>query len=357
MASSGTSRSTVTALSRFPRTRYQGSKRKLASAIIDQVSDLDFTTVLDAFGGTGAVAYAFKCAGKSVTYNDLLAFNHQIGVALIENDSVTLEREEIEAIGHRWGDIHYPDFIERTFEGIYFTAEENRWLDTAVTNIRRLECRFRRALAWFALFQSAMIKRPYNLFHRNNLYMRTADVARSFGNKASWDRSFDEHFAAFAAEGNAAVVDSGRRCHALCGDALEIEPEYDLVYIDTPYVNGSGVGVDYREFYHFLEGMLQYDDWPGMIDRKSKHRRLVPRKDPWSDPKTCRDMFRRIFERFSSSILVVSYRSEGIPRIGELAEMLRAVKDRVSVIEGKRYQYALSTNRRTHEVLLVGTCR
>lgn len=355
MASAGLPRFVLSAPSRFPSTRYQGSKRKLAAAIVDHVIDLDFRTVLDAFGGTGAVAYAFKNLGKTVTYNDLLAFNHQIGIALIENDSVTLRRQEMEAIGHRRSDLQYPDFIERTFEGIYFTAEENRWLDVAVTNIRRLECRFKRAIAFFALFQAAMIKRPYNLFHRNNLYMRTADVTRSFGNKASWDRSFDEHFAAFVAECNAAVVDSGSKCQALCLDALEIEPRYDLVYIDTPYINGSGVGVDYRAFYHFLEGMLRYDDWAGMIDRKSKHRRLLPEKDPWSDARTSRDMFRRLFEHFRSSILVVSYRSEGTPPISELADMLRTVKARVRVIEGKKYQYALSTNRRTREVLLVGS--
>ncbi|MFQ5413411.1 MAG: hypothetical protein ACE5E6_03035, partial [Phycisphaerae bacterium] len=40
---------------RFPRTRYQGSKRKLAAAIVARLSDLAYRTVLDAFGGTGAV--------------------------------------------------------------------------------------------------------------------------------------------------------------------------------------------------------------------------------------------------------------------------------------------------------------
>lgn len=211
-------------ISRFPRTRYQGSKRKLAGAILNELRDLEFTTVLDAFGGTGAVSYGFKCAGKHVTYNDVLAFNHQIGLALIENDSVRLDDEEIEAIGEQRADVEYGSFIERTFEGIYFTDEENRWLDVAVGNIRWLTDPFVRAMAWFVLFQSAMAKRPYNLFHRRNLYMRTADVERSFGNKVSWDRSFAEHFKVFAAQANAAVVDSGGRCRAICRDAWGSNP-------------------------------------------------------------------------------------------------------------------------------------
>jgi len=234
MSSSGTLMPAVVSLAPFPRTRYQGSKRKLAAAIVEQLRDLEFTTVLDAFGGTGAVAYALKQTGKQVTYNDILGFNHQIGLALIENDSVQLGDDEIESIGVRRRGVIYDDFIQRTFAGIYFTDEENEWLDIAVGNARRIENRYSRALAWFALFQSAMVKRPYNLFHRSNLYMRTADVTRSFGNKATWDRSFQTHFRRFANDANAALIDSDGTCRAICRDALDVEPGFDLVYIDRP---------------------------------------------------------------------------------------------------------------------------
>ncbi len=339
----------------LPSTRYQGSKRKLAPAILDCLSDLEFTTVLDAFGGTGAVAYALKRAGKAVTYNDILAFNFQIGLALIENDKVRLDEEVTGRIGVREQGKNYGDVIERTFDGIYFTPGENRWLDAAVANIGRIRSRYERAIAWYALFQSAMIKRPYNLFHRCNLYMRTADVPRSFGNKTSWDRSFTEHFAAFTIEANAAVFDSGGRCRTTCRDALEVEPGFDLVYIDTPYINSAGTGVDYHHFYHFLEGMVGYDDWPTMIDLSSKHRRLIPREDPWTDPNKVHRLFPRLFDRFRESILIVSYRSDGIPSIKELASMLRDVKRHVGIVDGPSYQYALSTNRRSREVLLIGT--
>lgn len=338
----------------FPRTRYQGSKRKLARAIVEPLRDLPFTTALDAFGGTGAISYALKRLGKKTTYNDHLSFNHQIGRALIENDSVTLAEREITDIGARRTDVDYGNFIECTFTGIYFTDEENRWLDVAVGNIRRLHGPYRRALAWFALFQSALAKRPYNLFHRSNLYMRTADVKRGFGNKASWDRGFADHFAAFAAEANAAVIDAGGTCSAMCRDIFDVEPGYDLVYIDPPYINASGVGVDYRSFYHFLEGLVHYDEWPEWIDHRSKHLRLKPQDAPWSDPKRSTEMFRKLFRRFHDSILVVSYRSDGIPSIKALEEMLAEVKGSVQVISFPRYQYALSPNRNSREVLLIG---
>lgn len=311
--------------------------------------------MLDAFGGTGAVAYALKRKAKQVTYNDVLAFNHQIGLALIENDHVTLTDDDIEAIGVRHAEVDYGRFIEETFRDVYYIDEENRWLDMAVANIGRLTCRYKRAMAWFALFQSCMAKRPYNLFHRRNLYMRTADVERSFGNKVSWDRGFPDHFRTFATEANRAVFDGGGVCRATCSDALEIEPDFDLVYIDTPYINGAGVGVDYRDFYHFLEGMVHYDSWPTQIDRASKHLRLRRRPNLWSDGAKCIDMFRRLFKRFRKSILVVSYRSDGIPSTDELVTLLREVKPNIRVIAGDRYQYVLSRRRNSREVLLIAT--
>ena len=59
-------------VAKFPTTRYQGSKLKFIDWIWDCIKDIPFQTVLDAFGGTGCVAYRLKQEGKTVTYNDLL---------------------------------------------------------------------------------------------------------------------------------------------------------------------------------------------------------------------------------------------------------------------------------------------
>ncbi len=176
----------------FPSTRYQGSKAKLADWIWEQVADLDFTTCLDAFGGTGAVAYRLKQAGKRATYNDILRFNYYIGLALIENSRIRLGPEEIDWLLQRHPEITYPHFVQDMFADIYFTDQENAWIDQTITNIRQLADPYKFALAFFALCQSCLVKRPYNLFHRKNLYIRFAEVDRSFGNKTSWDRPFEE---------------------------------------------------------------------------------------------------------------------------------------------------------------------
>ncbi|MHB8629470.1 MAG: hypothetical protein ACYDBJ_23580 [Aggregatilineales bacterium] len=210
----------------------------------------------------------------------------------------------------------------------------------------------KQALARFALFQACIIKRPYNLFHRANLYMRQAKVERSFGNKTSWDTPFDVHFRTFAAEANEAVFDNHQRNQALKLDALETPIGADLVYLDPPYFNAKGVGVDYREFYHFLEGLVSYDTWPEQIDYRSRHRRLKPLYSRWQRANTITDAFEAVIAHHRNSILVISYRDDGIPSRLTLIELLRQYKS--NVIEASQSKkYALST-RDSHELLLIG---
>jgi adenine-specific DNA-methyltransferase len=307
---------------RFPSTRYQGSKAKIADWIWEQICDLDFTICLDAFGGTGAIAYLLKQKGKKVIYNDILRFNYYIGLAIIENNRERLQYEEIEWLLQRHSGIDYPSFVYDNFSDIYFTDEENIWIDQTLTNIRQLDNPYKFALAFFALCQSCIIKRPYNLFHRKNLYIRLAEVERSFGNKTTWDRPFNEWFRIFAAEANQAVFNNGCQNKALNFDAINVTGQYDLVYIDTPYISKQGISVDYLDFYHFLEGLTIYNEWYTYIDHQSKHCRLKKRISEWTNKVKIHDAFDSLFKKYQESIIVVSYRSDGIPSEMELFDIL-----------------------------------
>jgi len=336
-----------------PSTRYQGSKLKLLPWIMGAVSELSFDTALDAFGGTASVSYAMKSIGKTVTYNDYLRFNQNIGFALVENQQMRVHDATLAELFARHPRREYDSFVSRTFTGVYFTDEENEWIDTVAQNIRHVPDRFERALAYYALYQACISKRPYNLFHRANLYMRTAKVDRGFGNKTTWDKPFEDHFLSFIAEANRAVFDSGTACRAVCEDALSLPLGFDLVYIDTPYFNSNGVGVDYHDFYHFLEGLTDYDSWAARIDQRKKHRPLLPRPSAWSNPKKCRQGFADLFDKFRDSILVVSYRSDGIPSEDQFVDLLRSTKRRVRVLHYGEYKYVLSTNTASKEILLI----
>lgn len=337
---------------KFPSTRYQGSKAKFVDWIWNEISDIPFQTVLDAFGGTGCVAYKLKDNGKTVTYNDILPFNSIIGKALIENNSTYLTPSDVNFILAEHTDIDYPTFITDNFKEIYYTDEENHWLDVVRYNISTIEDEYKRAIAWFALFQSCIIKRPYNLFHRKNLYVRLIDVKRSFGNKKTWDTPFEIHFRDFVEEANHAVFDNGTTCNVLSKDALTIDNRYDLVYIDTPYINEKGVGVDYADFYHFLNGLVYYDNWSNMIDYNSKHHRLKREYNIWTDKDNILTGFSRLIEKFQKSILVFSYRSNGIPSIESLINLLEKNGRHNELRFSRDIKYVLS-DKKSKEVLII----
>ncbi len=301
------------------------------------------------------VAYRLKKEGKQVSYNDLLRFNYYFGRALIENDGIRLSPDEMKWLLEKHPGINYPTFIQDNFADIYFTDEENAWIDQTITNIRQLDNPYKFAIAFFALCQAAIVKRPYNLFHRKNLYIRFADVKRSFGNKVTWDRPFEHWFRMFAEEANQAVFNNGKTNHAFNYDAVHVPGDYDLVYIDTPYISKRGVAVDYFQFYHLLEGLTMYDEWDKYVDHTSKHRRLKPRLSEWINKNRIHEAFDYLFKRYSESILVISYRSDGIPSEADLISILRKYKRDVRVEHFGNYQYVLSTNSRSGEMLLIGT--
>lgn len=339
---------------KFPSTRFQGSKTKLVDKIWECIKDLDFRNSLDLFGGTGAVGYMLKTRGKQVFYNDYLRFNYLTGLALIENSKETLNEKDLDFILSKHSNIDYPNFIEKTFHDIYFTDEENRWLDIISTNIRQVKNKYKQALAYFALFQACTIKRPYNLFHRKNLYVRFADVERSFGNKTTWDKSFEEHFLNFVEEANKAVFDNGQDNKSFNKDAFALTVKADLIYIDTPYVSKKGIGVDYIDFYHFLEGLSDYQNWYKHIDFDSKHRKFRNKKSAWSDKNKITAAFDKLFEKYKDSILIVSYRSDGIPSPEELQNLMKKYKKNVYEAFRSEYKYVLSTNGDSKEILLIG---
>ncbi len=330
---------------KYPSTRYSGSKRKFLHWIWENVKDLKFKSVLDAFGGTGSVSLMFKRYGKSVNFNDLLKFNQIIGKALIENRYVTVSDEDIESVLNCNGK-EYPDFITTNFRGIFFLDQENKWLDKIVSNISSIANDYKRAILLSALFQACLAKRPFNLFHRANLYMRTSKVYRSFGNKTTWETPFSELLKRFVYEYNQAIFDNGKSNKVIGGyDALEAPNGVDLVYLDPPYFSAdSNQGTNYLVFYHFLEGLADYPNWQiRMNGNTGKTKRIddIPEIQRWTHKTKILGLFNRLIERFQDNIIVLSYQSDGIPTKGEILSILKKYKKRVTLYS-KPHQYVLS---------------
>ena len=324
-----------------PSTRYLGSKSSISEWIIKNLEDIEYNSVLECFGGTGTIGYLLKLKGKRISYNDNLRFNYLIGKSIIENNKFRLSNKDIESILTEQKDIKYNNFIQKTFKSIYYTNKENQWLDVTVTNIRNMDHR-KRPLAYNALFQSCIVKRPYNLFHRKNLYMRLADIPRLHGNKITWDTSFEKHFKKFSNEINLKIFNNNKNNKSLNKDVLKLPKNHDLVYIDSPYMSQKNI-FNYRTYYHFLEGISNYPRWNKMIDYSTKIKRLYEKPNPWIDKSQIFLLFEKLIKRFQKSTLVVSYRSGGIPNENEMRKILQKHKRKV-IVKRKKHQYVLSHN-------------
>jgi adenine-specific DNA methylase len=184
--------------------------------------------------------------------------------------------------------------------------------------------------------------------------MRLANVERSFGNKTTWDTPFEQHFKRFVSEINEAVFDSGVVCQAINYDALEITDDYDLVYVDAPYISEKGQMDDYLWMYHFLEGLVDYTSWPQRIDFSQKHRPFQKERPSWKDEEQILQFFREILDHFRKSTLVLSYRNDGLPTERELVKLMKQFKKKVRVVHYGEYQYALSSNGHSKEIMIIG---
>lgn len=346
---------TAPSISLFPPTRYQGSKLRLLKWIWAQLEHLEFDSCLDLFSGTSAVSYMFKVHGKSVTANDKYKFNSAIARALVANDDVRLPPSKLETLFESCPERPYDDFVSRTFDGMFFLPSENREIDLLIQNIHSMLEGAHRDLALFALFQACLAKRPYNLFHRANLYMRTSDVERSFGNKVTWDRPLIEHMQQALRDANGAVFGNGRSHKVLNKDFSEVSGSYDLVYMDPPYLNAKGTGVDYLDFYHFLEGLCEYDIWEQNLATRYKHKPYHrDTLNPWNDSRRILSAFDNAIGQFPSSIVAISYRSQGIPSIDELVSLLDRHGRRSLVQASTDHRYVLSTAKNREVLLLSG---
>ena len=349
----------------FPTTRYQGSKRKILPWIYENLKDLQFNSVLDGCGGSASVSYLFKKMGKVVTYNDNLKFNHIIGKALIQNQKVLFTEEDVNNLFTN--ELQGQNVIDKLFKDIYYLDAENAWLDKIGYGILNMNhyigetLDLKKSIAYYALFQACLTKRPFNLFHRNNLNLRTADVKRNFGNKTTWDKDFSLVFRSFIEEANSRIFDSGTVCRSTNESVFEIaDVTYDLVYLDLPYVNSEKTTEtsNYLRSYHFLEGIANYEAWVNMIDYDSTNLRLrEPSADRSFTKKNICKSFETLIEKFQQSKIVLSYKKGGIPSIEFLVETMQKYKSEVYTCS-RHYSYALNkqsgNNPKVEEVLIIG---
>jgi len=334
---------------RYPKLRYMGSESRLLPWLFTVLSPLDFDSVLDAFSGSGCVSYLFKAMNKQVWANDFLNLGATIAQAVIANSRNTLSSKDLEALLKY--DPHHPHFIERTFSGIFFTPADLRFLDSTCFNIEKLRNRSKRALARAALIRSCAKRQPRGVF------TIAGDPERYKDGRRDLRLGIREHFIEQVGVYNSTVFENGRHNHACAGDVFAWDgPAVDLVYMDPPYVPRADDNC-YMKRYHFLEGVSCY--WRDKeIMEDSRVKKIQKPYTPFSYRRTALDAFDRMFRKFSSSTLALSYSSNGYPDLPHIVKVMRRYKTSVRVFS-KQHRYHFGTHKAVkrslaEEYLIVG---
>jgi adenine-specific DNA-methyltransferase len=300
-------------LASYPRLRFMGSKYRLAPRLAELFESLAPGPAVDAFSGSGVVAYTLKATGRSVLANDQLAFTAELARATVQNDHERLEAGDVARLtsGNRDG----RDFIATTFDGLYFERRDHEFLDGVWSHMDSLP-RAKRALAIGALCLAAAWKQPRGVF--------TVTTPRYDDGRRQLRTSLEDLFREALGVFNAAVF-PGPPSRATAGDVFAIDPEpFALAYLDPPYAPPRD-DTCYIKRYHFLEGLATY--WERQeIMWETRTRKLRKVHTPFAYKRSAADALDRTFDHFRASTIVLSYGSNAAITVEELEAMLRRHK-------------------------------
>ena len=308
-------------VSKYPATRFMGSKSKLLSEIWSVASQFQFDTVVDLFSGSGIVGYMFKSQGKAVISNDYMAMAATFAKAMIENNGTFLSIEEAKQLLISLKESDH--FVATTFQGLYYTDEENDLIDTLRTNIASIKDPYKHAIAMTALIRACIKKRPRGIF--------TYTGDRYNDGRKDLKKTLEQQFLEAVQAVNKAVFDNGKNNKAKYGDAMELKVGTpDLVYIDPPYYSPLSDN-EYVRRYHFVEGLAR--NWKGVeIQQNTLTKKFKSYPTPFSTRKGAADAFDLLFKKFKDSILLVSYSSNSLPTQDEMVAMMAKYKEHVEVV-------------------------
>ncbi|MDP8228177.1 MAG: DNA adenine methylase, partial [Candidatus Electryoneaceae bacterium] len=302
-------------------TAFMGSKHDMLDWIWKYTPD-GVESVLDLFSGGANVAYFYKRKGMRVVTNDLLDYPYHIARAVIENSSVTLSDEEIEAL--LVPNPKAKDFIVRTFHGYYYTRPILEFLDHTYANIQQLTG-YKKDIALFALGRTCQIRACFGEFSRSkkSLTVPLSDDVPKYHNSHLGNPSlseFQQLFVKCIRDANALVFDNGQQCKVYHQEALSLFPrvKVDFIYADPPYMTQFGFN-DYEDKMHFVEGLMTY--WAGKEILDNKRRNYA------SGTKYNKNTIRELIEGFvegSAQVgarLMMSYRDKAYPTAAELKKV------------------------------------
>lgn len=310
-------------------TNYIGSKQKLVDWIWKHTPE-GVGTVLDAFSGSAVVAYMYKTKGLQVIANDRLRYCHHAARAIIENNSVRLSEDEIEAL--LADNAKAGSFVQDNFKGIFFAKGVHALIDTIRANCDKLSG-FKKDIALFGLGKTCMSgKGGFGHFSSSTDYGRRQDTPDEFKDRLRKNLQ----------RINALVFDNDKENKAYRQDINDLLPKAkaDLAYFDPPYATEFST-TNYERAYHFVEGLMTY--WEGLeikADTKVKYYET----DHKTVTKANANEFFQTFLGNAKHIphWLISYRDHAYPNEQEMKRIIGSF-GKQSRMKSKDHHYAITS--------------
>ena len=310
-------------------TNYIGSKQKLVDWIWKHTPE-GVGTVLDAFSGSAVVAYMYKTKGLQVIANDRLRYCHHAAKAIIENNSVRLSEDEIEAL--LADNAKAGSFVQDNFKGIFFAKGVHALIDTIRANCDKLSG-FKKDIALFGFGKTCMSgKGGFGHFSSSTDYGRRQDTPDEFKDRLRKNLQ----------RINALVFDNDKENKAHRQDINDLLPKAkaDLAYFDPPYATEFST-TNYERAYHFVEGLMTY--WEGLeikADTKVKYYET----DHKTVTKANASEFFQTFLGNAKHIphWLISYRDHAYPNEQEMKRIIGSF-GKQSRMKSKDHHYAITS--------------
>ncbi len=307
----------------FPQPQYLGAKYNFLQWIYKHIPQ-NIDSALDAFGGSQSVAFLFKQLGLETYTNDFLSFNHQIGLALVQNKSEKLEDKDLDLLFKT--NPEKRTLIQDTFTDVFFENNEAEFLDNFRANVFEMNDKIKEALALTVMNRS--LTRKITMGHFAHLqalnYAKDPERIRRNPNLA---RPIKEIFLELLPLYNQAIFDNRKQNTSFNQNILDLLPELknqkiDLVYFDPPYTDSHS---DYQAFYHLLETYTEY--WEDRDFINGTKRYFPPRFSGFDKKNEVLDSLEKLFE--NSKFIpywLISWNDRSFPSVPDFTKLIEKYK-------------------------------
>lgn len=311
---------------KFPEPQYLGAKFIHRDWIAQHVPD-NAQIALDAFAGSQSISFLMKQMGKKTICNDFLAFNHQIGKALIENSSCVLDSSEVDYLFSPCSENEKKgyDLIENLYSDLFFVRSEARILDSFRCRVDKLENEYKRAMALSVMCRSLTRKVTMGHFAHTQALKYASNPERIKRNR-SLVRPIECIFRDVVGSYNSAVFHNEKENLSYNENILELLPKLgkvDFIYIDPPYCDSHA---DYQSFYHLLETFVMY--WKNKSFINSIKRYAPKRYSGFDKKKFYVDNLRKLFA-LAARIpdWLISYNDRSFPDVETMIDLIKPYKN------------------------------